>query len=71
MENLLQAKPTRFRAYQLGSAGSSFSYFDGSHFTLIEARITDQSRPCLEAELNACGVRTINCLHITSWDTDH
>ena len=71
MENLLQLKLTRFRAYQLGSKGSSFSYFDGSHFTFIEARLTDQSRPCLEAELKTCGVSTINCLHITSWDTDH
>lgn len=71
MESLLQQKPTRFRAYQLGSAGSSFSYFDGSHFTLIEARLTNTNRRTLKAELKACGISTIHCLHITSWDTDH
>ena len=71
MESLLQKKATRFRAYQLGTPGSSFSYFDGTHFTLIEARITDLSRPQLTSELQACGVTTINCLHITSWDSDH
>ncbi|MBT9595950.1 MAG: hypothetical protein IV094_08205 [Vitreoscilla sp.] len=62
---------TRFRAYQLGSHGSSFSYFAGNTFTLLEARVTDQSRPRLLAELKACGKRTIDTLHITSWDSDH
>jgi competence protein ComEC len=28
---------TRFRAYHLGSAGSSFSYFADGHFTIIGA----------------------------------
>lgn len=67
----LRPKPTRFRAYQLGSEGSSFSYFDGTKFTLIEARITEQSSPSVMAELQACGVSSANCLHITSWDADH
>lgn len=71
MNNLLQSKVTRFRAYQLGSPGSSFSYFDGAFFTLIEARITDLSRPQLKQELQICGKTKINCLHITSWDNDH
>jgi len=71
MENLLQKKITRFRAYQLGSAGSSFSYYDGSHFTLIEARLTDVNRPRVKEEMKACGITTISCLHITSWDSDH
>lgn len=62
---------TRFRAYQLGSAGSSFSYFAGNKFTLIEARVTHISRPQLLAELQACGRNTIDTLHITSWDSDH
>lgn len=62
---------TRFRAYQLGSAGSSFSYFAGGHFTLIEARLTEQSRPSLVLEMKACGVASADLLHITSWDTDH
>lgn len=71
MKNSLKSKYTRFRAYQLGNEGSSFSYFDGSQFTLIEARLTQISRPRLEAELKECGVEKINCLHITSWDDDH
>ena len=62
---------TRFRAYQLGSEGSSFSYFDGSTFTLIEARVTETSATSIMAELKACGKSSIDCLHITSWDTDH
>ncbi len=67
----LLSKPTRFRAYQLGEPGSSFSYFDGSTFTLIEARVTDLSRPCLKAELEECDRSGIGCLHITGWDNDH
>jgi competence protein ComEC len=67
----LEKKFTRFRAYQLGNEGASYSYFDGSHFTLVEARLTETSELSLKAELKACGQATINCLHITSWDTDH
>jgi competence protein ComEC len=40
---MLKGVKTRFRAYQLGSAGSSFSYFADGHFTLLEARLTDTS----------------------------
>jgi competence protein ComEC len=68
--NLLQ-KVTRFRAYQLGTKGSSFSYFDGQIFTLLEARLTNLSRPRLDKEMEICGVTRVGCLHITSWDTDH
>lgn len=68
---MLQKRHTRFRAYQLGSEGSSFSYFDGESFTLIEARLTDVNRPQIANELKASGVSAIACLHITSWDTDH
>ena len=68
---MLKAIRTRFRAYQLGNAGSSFSYFAGDHFTLGEARITDVSRPNLMAELSACGKQGADTLHITSWDADH
>ncbi|MGD9872860.1 MAG: hypothetical protein AB7T27_01195 [Kiritimatiellia bacterium] len=71
MESMLHKNRTRFRAYQLGSAGSSFSYFDGAYFTLIEARLTDVNRPRLKEEMKACGVTAMSCLHITSWDTDH
>ncbi|MBL1419566.1 MAG: hypothetical protein COC24_003560 [Alphaproteobacteria bacterium] len=62
---------TRFRAYQLGQAGSSFSYFANGKFTLIEARITDTSRENLNAEIKHCGKQRIDNLHITSWDQDH
>lgn len=67
----LERKFTRFRAYQLGNEGASYSYFDGSYFTLVEARLTETSELSLKSELKACGQATINCLHITSWDTDH
>lgn len=62
---------TRFRAYQLGTAGASFSHFADSTFTLIEARLTDLSRPNLNRELAECGKSTIDVLHITGWDQDH
>lgn len=67
----LKSKRTRFRAYQLDTEGSSFSYFDGTHFTLIEARLTKQNVSSVSAEMQACGVSSIYCLHITSWDADH
>ena len=62
---------TRFRAYQLGTAGSSFSYSVDNHFTLIEARINEINGPNILTEMKNCGCSTINCLHITSWDQDH
>lgn len=67
----LQRKRTRFRAYQLKTEGSSFSYFDGNNFTLIEARLNDINHQWVEKELAACGVKSMSCLHITSWDKDH
>jgi competence protein ComEC len=67
----LLPKITRFRAYQLGTAGSSFSYFNGGKFTLIEARYNNMNAPNIEAEMEACGVESISTLHITSWDQDH
>lgn len=48
-----------------------FSYWDGSQFTLIDARVGDVSRPNLIAELRVCGKSKIDTLHITSWDADH
>ncbi len=62
---------TRFRAYHLGTSGSSFSYCAGGNFTMIEGRMTEESRPQLEAEMDACGVDHAGTLHITSWDADH
>lgn len=71
VEAALKPVVTRFRAYQLDSDGSSFSYFAGGHFTLIEARLNDSNAPSLEREMAECGAETVNCLHITSWDDDH
>lgn len=62
---------TRFRAYQMASEGSSFSYFADNYFTLIEARFDDRCIPSIKSELRVCGKQTIDCLHITSWDQDH
>lgn len=67
----LEKHYTRFRAYQLGADGSSFSFYDGSYFTLIEARLNDVNKPRIIGELEKCGLSKINCLHITSWDADH
>ena len=67
----LKQKTTRFRAYQLGNAGSSFSYFDGTTFTLIEGRLTESSEPNVQFELEQAGKTKIDTLHITSWDNDH
>lgn len=62
---------TRFRAYQLGVPGSSFSYFAGNHFTMIEGVATDISRENIIEEMDICGVDAADVLHITSWDQDH
>jgi competence protein ComEC len=62
---------TRFRAYQLGSAGSSFSFFADGRFTLIEARLNDINARSVAHEMAICGVETAHGLHITSWDSDH
>lgn len=68
----MKSNITRFRAYHLGCPGSSFSYFADGQFTVIEGRLTDESRPQLEHEMtNRCGVDRANLLHITSWDADH
>ena len=66
-----RAKITRFRAYKLNSAGSSFSYFNGSKFTLVEARYSDDNKISIKQEMQLCSVDTINIVHITSWDQDH
>lgn len=69
----VELKPirTRFRAYQLGEPGSSFSYFADEHFTLIEAKLTDLSYASIKNELNECEKTGIDTLHITGWDKDH
>lgn len=68
----LRPVKTRFRAYTLGEAGSSYSYFADNHFTLIEARRTEErSYKSLVHEMAICEKDNIDTLHITSWDTDH
>lgn len=67
----LLSKKTRFRAYQIGTAGSLFSYYDGNNFTLIDANCTEQCEESLEEELTLCNKESIDILHITSWDSDH
>jgi competence protein ComEC len=68
---MMKSVVTRFRAFQLGSAGSSFSYFAGGHFTVMEGRLTDVSRPSLIREMQMSGVTVADDLHITGWDQDH
>lgn len=67
----IKNRMTRFRAYQLGNAGSSFSYFNGSKFTLLEARYNEVNEPSIKQELELCQAGGIHTLHITSWDQDH
>lgn len=62
---------TRFRAYHLGCSGSSFSYFADGRFTMIEGRLTEDSRAQVEREMDICGIDEATSLHITSWDADH
>jgi len=62
---------TRFRAYQLGDAGSSFSYCHDREFILIEARVTEASAASLLREVRQYGGGRVSLLHITSWDNDH
>ena len=64
-------KKTRFRAYQLGEKGSSFSYSVDNHFTLIEGRFNEMNKANILYEMKLAGTTRISCLHITSWDEDH
>ena len=64
-------KKTRFRAYQLGEKGSSFSYSVDNHFTLIEGRYNEVNKANVLYEMNCAGATRVSCLHITSWDVDH
>ena len=62
---------TRFRAYQLGEKGSSFSLSVDQYFILIEARYNDVNKQHIKNEMRLSGVSHIDVLHITSWDEDH
>lgn len=64
-------KVTRFRAYQLGEKGASFSLAVDNDFTLIEARLNDCNRANVINEMEVVGAQSISLLHITSWDVDH
>lgn len=66
-----QPKHTRFRAYQLVSKGASFSYWDGTNFTLGEARFNDENKASIYHELGVCGKTKIDTLYISSWEIDH
>lgn len=67
----IRRKKTRFGAYQLVNAGSSFSYFNGDTFTLIEARYNDVNKESIKQELSKCEIKSVDNIHITSWDKDH
>lgn len=67
----MRMKKTRFRAYQLGDKGSSFSYSVDSQFTLIEARFNKTNASSICSEMKIVGASNIDILHITSWDKDH
>lgn len=71
MSKNLKAVKTRFRAFQLGQGGSSFSYCAAEHFTLIESMATEVNRQNILNELRMCSKQGINTLHLTSWDNDH
>lgn len=60
-----------FRAFQLDSPGSLFSYYKQNDYTLIEARLPKGGIEVLRQDLKAYGKDRIDTLHITSWDDDH
>ncbi|MCJ2024761.1 hypothetical protein [Methylobacterium sp. J-067] len=62
---------TRFRAYLLGTEGSSVSYFANRRFTVIEGRLNVCNRKTLLSEMEICGVTHANDLDVTNWDADH
>ena len=62
---------SKFRAFQLNSHGSLFSYYKENQYTLIEARIPKDGIDILIADLRIHNREFIDVLHITSWDTDH
>ena len=67
----MRMKKTRFRAYQLGDKGSSFSYSVDDNFTLIEARFNATNAPSICHEMKITGANNLSNLHITSWDKDY
>jgi competence protein ComEC len=62
---------TKFRAFQLDTDGSSFSFFKPDTYTLVEARIPKGGIQVLVNDLKFHNKSKIDLLHITSWDKDH
>jgi competence protein ComEC len=62
---------TKFRAFQLDSPGSLFSYYKNDTYTLIEARLPKGGIDMLLSDLAHHNKDRIDVLHITSWDADH
>jgi competence protein ComEC len=62
---------TYFRAFQLNSKGSLFSFWKNNVYTLIEARLPKDGIDILTADVRQFSKDKIDKLHITSWDTDH
>lgn len=62
---------TKFRAFQLETAGSLFSYYKSDYYTLIEARLPKGGIEEIIKDLKFHGKERIGTLHITSWDVDH
>lgn len=62
---------TKFRAFQLDTAGSLFSFFKMNHYTLIEARVPKGGIEVIIKDLEYHSKKGIDTLHITSWDVDH
>jgi competence protein ComEC len=62
---------TKFRAFQLDSEGSLFSFYKRNLYYLIEARLPKEGIKLLKEDLEKHSKSQVDILHITSWDTDH
>lgn len=62
---------TKFRAFQLDTDGSLFSYYKSDSYYLIEARIPKGGIEDLIEDMKLHEKKSIDVLHITSWDVDH
>jgi competence protein ComEC len=62
---------TKFRAFQLDTPGSLFSYYKPDEYILIEARLPKGGIDVLISDLAHHDKSFVDVLHITSWDADH
>jgi len=69
--NWIMIFATKFRAFQLDTPGSLFSYYKYNEYTLIEARLPIGGIDVLRTDLSFHGKPNIDVLHITSFDGDH